>query len=87
MVAVVAAPFFVGGLASSASARRAPATRQCFCFAWIHGDDFGTSCEPTLAACEQEARDLGREHTDCRGTRRPACDDEATIGGQRMRRD
>lgn len=60
---------------------------SCFCFHWIHGPDFGVSCEPTRAACEQEIETNGREHTACEPVTRPRCDDEATIGGQRMRHD
>lgn len=66
----------------------APLTeRACFCFDWIHGSDFGISCEPTQAACEREQAALGRDHTECRPARRVRCDDEATIGGHRMRHD
>lgn len=57
---------------------------RCMCFDWIHGPDFGTSCEPTRRACEREAAAMGRDHTECRAMRRARCDDEATVDGQRM---
>ncbi len=60
---------------------------SCFCFHWIHGGDFGISCEPARAACEREIETIGREHTDCEPMTRPRCDDEATIDGRRMRHD
>jgi hypothetical protein len=59
---------------------------RCFCFGWVHGDDHGTSCSTTRAACEAEATELGREHTPCRSSRRPACDDDAFIDGRHLRR-
>lgn len=56
----------------------------CQCFSWVHGDDFGMSCEPSRAACEAEIRELGRDHTECRAVRRERCDDHATIDGAAM---
>ncbi len=61
-------------------------TTTCFCFGWVHGRDFGTSCEPTRRGCEREATVTTREHTPCEVHQLPTCEDRGNIGGQAMRR-
>ncbi len=66
--------------------RPPPPSVQCYCFDWVHLDDFGNSCSSTRAGCEAEAEASMRDHTECRSAMLPRCSDEAIIDGHRMER-
>lgn len=64
-----------------------PPDVQCYCFSWVHGSDFGTSCSTSMADCAAEAEASMRDRTECRPAgQRPRCPDEAVIDGHRMER-
>jgi hypothetical protein len=58
----------------------AVALRECFCFAWVHLDENGDFCYPTLAGCEERFRTFGRDDKiPCRSEQRPSCERIACV--------
>ena len=81
---VLATLLVVPGHAAQVSAQES----RCYCFSWVHGDDFGTTCRNTRAACEAAGRASRRDHSPCTEHLVGGhCSDHGRVGGRHYRRE